>query len=70
MIPQPSREWSYGNHLSNANTSAFASYDVRGAVDVYRASNRDTAAKAALESLLMPRLRMGKSVGCLRMGRC
>ena len=42
----------YGNHLSNANTSAYASYDVRGAVDVYRASNRDAAAKAVLESVV------------------
>ena len=42
----------YGNHLSTANTSDFASYDVRGAVDVYRASNRDTAAKAVLESVV------------------
>jgi GH35 family endo-1,4-beta-xylanase len=42
----------YGNHLSNAYTSDFASYDVRGAVDTYRASARDTAAKAALESVV------------------
>jgi GH35 family endo-1,4-beta-xylanase len=42
----------YGNHLSNANTSEFASYDVRGAVDTYRASARDAAAKAALEAVV------------------
>ena len=42
----------YGNHLSNANTSNFASYDVRGAVDTYRASDRGNDAKAALESVV------------------
>ena len=42
----------YGNHLSNSNTSNFASYDVRGAVDTYGASNRDAAAKVALESVV------------------
>ena len=42
----------YGNHLSNANTSEFASYNVRGAVDTYRASARDATAKAALEAVV------------------
>lgn len=42
----------YGNHLSNANTSDFASYDVRGAVDAYRTSDRDTTAKATLKSVV------------------
>ena len=42
----------YGNHLSNSFTSAYATYDVRGAVDTYRASARDASAKAALESVV------------------
>lgn len=42
----------YGNHLSNESTSEYASYDVRGAVDTYRASARDAAAKTALESVV------------------
>ena len=42
----------YGNHLSNEYTSAYATHDVRGAVDVYRASDRDDDAKAALESVV------------------
>lgn len=42
----------YGNHLSNEWTSDFASYDVRGAVDTYRASDRGNDAKAALESVV------------------
>ena len=42
----------YGNHLSNSFTSAYASYNVRGAVDAYRASDRGNDAKAALESVV------------------
>lgn len=42
----------YGNHLSTASTSAYASYNVLGAVDTYKASVRDAAAETALESVV------------------
>lgn len=42
----------YGNHLSRDTTSSYASYDVLGAVDMYKASARDQAAKDALESVV------------------
>jgi len=42
----------YGNHLSTASTSAYASYDVLGAVETYAASAQDAAAKAALKSVV------------------
>jgi hypothetical protein len=42
----------YGNHLSRDTTSDYASYDVLGAVDTYKASARDQAAKDALESVV------------------
>lgn len=40
----------YGNHLSNAGTSDYASYDVLGALETYKASARTQADKDALEA--------------------
>lgn len=40
----------YGDHLSNANTSDYAHYNVLGAVDIYKNSTRGPADKAALKA--------------------
>lgn len=40
----------YGDHLSTASTSAYASHNVLGAVDTYKASPRSPADKAALKA--------------------
>lgn len=42
----------YGNHLSNFRTSEYASYDVLGAVETYKASDRTQAKKDALEAVV------------------
>jgi GH35 family endo-1,4-beta-xylanase len=40
----------YGNHLSTASTSDYASYDVLGALETYKASARSQSDKDALEA--------------------
>jgi GH35 family endo-1,4-beta-xylanase len=42
----------YGRHLSNASTSSYASYNVLGAVETYKASSRTPADKAALKAVV------------------
>ncbi len=42
----------YGTHLSRSGTSAYAHYDVLGAVDIYKASARTQADKAALKAVI------------------
>jgi len=42
----------YGKHLSRSDTSAYASYNVLGAVDTYKASARTQADKDALKAVV------------------
>ena len=42
----------YGTHLSSSSTSDYASYDVRTAVETYKASARTQADKGALEAVV------------------